>query len=71
MIVMIVSIGYLMSADGCTDDNRPRNTSAKDEQAKTELNQQGLNSTQPPPHITWSLERDNLIKRTLLKMTAP
>jgi hypothetical protein len=66
MLVLIVSIGYLMSADGC-EDRAAKNTSALDEQARTEVNQQGLNSTQPPPHITWSLERDNLTKRTLLQ----
>lgn len=43
------------------------NTSAQDEQAKTEVNQQGLNSIQPPPRITWSLERDNLIRRFKLQ----
>lgn len=43
------------------------NTSAQDEQAKTEVNQQGLNSVQPPPRITWSLERDNLIRRFKLQ----
>lgn len=49
------------------DDGRPANTSAKDEQAHTELNQQNLNKVQPPPTITWSLERDNLIKRFKLQ----
>lgn len=41
----------------------PRNTSAIDEQRKTELNQRNLNELQPAPSISWSLERDNLIKR--------
>ena len=48
-------------------DNRPSNTSAKDEQAQTEVNQQNLNKVQPAPRITWSLERDNLIKRFKLQ----
>lgn len=30
-------------------------------------NQRQLNSVQPPPTITWSLERDNLIKRFKLQ----
>lgn len=48
-------------------EQRISNTSAKDEQAQTEVNQQGLNSKQPAPRITWSLERDNLIKRFKLQ----
>jgi hypothetical protein len=51
----------------CVDNNRVQNTSAKDEQAHTELNQRNLNSSQPAPNITWSLERDNLIKRFKLQ----
>jgi hypothetical protein len=46
---------------GC--DDRPDNSTAKDEQAHTEMNQRTLLEKQPPPNITWSLERDNLIKR--------
>jgi hypothetical protein len=44
-------------------DNRPRNVTALQEQAKTEANQAGLLATQPPPSLSWSMERDNLIKR--------
>lgn len=54
-----------LTAENC--DTRPRNTSAKDEQAHTELNQQSLNQIQPAPTIGWSLERDNLIKRFKLQ----
>jgi hypothetical protein len=43
------------------------NKSALQEQAHTEQNQQHLLSVQPPPKITWSLERDNLIKRFKLQ----
>jgi hypothetical protein len=46
---------------------RVENTSAKDEQVHTEINQRNLNQVQPPPTITWSLERDNLIKRFKLQ----
>lgn len=52
--------------DSC-DDNRPQNTTALDEQSHTEINQRQLLSNQPPPNITWSLERDNLIKRFKLQ----
>jgi len=48
-------------------DERPSNSTALDEQAKTEQNQRDLNSTQPAPKISWSLERDNLIKRFKLQ----
>lgn len=37
------------------------------EQNQTEVNQQTLNEVQPAPKITWSLERDNLIKRFKLQ----
>jgi hypothetical protein len=43
------------------------NTTALDEQAKTEKNQRDLNESQPAPKISWSLERDNLIKRFKLQ----
>jgi hypothetical protein len=53
----------------CNDsvERRPRNTSALDEQAHTENNQRDLMRKQPPPTISWSLERDNLIKRFKLQ----
>jgi hypothetical protein len=44
-----------------------KNFSAQDEQQHTELNQRNLNEVQPAPTITWSLERDNLIKRFKLQ----
>lgn len=44
---------------GCEVENK----TALQEQAATELNQQGLLASQPPPRLSWSLERDNLIKR--------
>lgn len=43
------------------------NRTAKDEQELTEMNQRGLLERQPPPRLTWSLERDNLIKRFKLQ----
>lgn len=48
-------------------EERTGNTSALDEQARTEKNQRDLNSIQPAPKISWSLERDNLIKRFKLQ----
>ena len=61
--LMIVFV--LLTSSSC--DDRPKNTSALDEQAKTEQNQKDLNATQPAPKISWSLERDNLIKRFRLQ----
>lgn len=46
---------------------RTRNISALEEQEKTEQNQRDLNQVQPAPKISWSLERDNLIKRFKLQ----
>lgn len=43
------------------------NKTASQEQALTEVNQSNLLQVQPPPRITWSLERDNLIKRFKLQ----
>lgn len=63
-LLFILSIVFM----GCiNDDGRPRNTSAKDEQAHTELNQRNLFVKQPPPTISWSLERNNIIKRFKLQ----
>ena len=45
----------------------PKNTSALDEQAQTEVNQRELNKKQPAPRVTYSLERENLIKRFKLQ----
>lgn len=61
-------IGLLVFTTMGVDDchGRPQNTSALDEQAATEINQQGLLQKQPPPKLSWSLERDNLIKRSKL-----
>lgn len=49
--------------DNCGDNNK----TARQEQAHIEENQAELNKTQPSPRITWSLERDNLIKRFKLQ----
>lgn len=60
-LLFVFAFMTLLMASSCIDD-RPKNTSAKDEQAHTENNQQRLNSNQPLPDVTWSMERDNLIK---------
>jgi len=62
--LIIVAITLLAFAS-C--DERKENRTAILEQAETEQNQINLLSVQPPPKITWSLERDNLIKRFKLQ----
>jgi hypothetical protein len=66
-VLLIVSLFTILTSESCVNDERPANTSAKDEQVHTENNQQNLNKVQPPPTINWSLERDNLIKRSKLQ----
>lgn len=61
----IFALSLIGAAEDC--DGRPANVSAKDEQAATEMNQRNLFAVQPPPKISWSLERDNLIKRFKLQ----
>jgi hypothetical protein len=55
-----------MGNTGCENDVE-NNRTALDEQKRTEANQAGLFAKQPPPRLTWSLERDNLIKRFKLQ----
>ena len=65
--ILLLLSGFLIltGEKGC--DGREINTTALDEQSATEVNQQHLLTTQPPPRIDWSLERDNLIKRSKLQ----
>lgn len=63
----LLAILLLMFAVTSCDNTRPENATALDEQAKTEQNQRDLNASQPAPKISWSLERDNLIKRFKLQ----
>lgn len=62
--LFIVTI-TLLALNSCK--NIPANNTAILEQAETEKNQSNLLSVQPPPKISWSLERDNLIKRFKLQ----
>lgn len=65
LLVCLPALFILLTAGSC--DERPKNITALDEQARTELNQKDLNALQPAPKISWSLERDNLIKRFKLQ----
>lgn len=65
-LLFILPMMFVLLTSGSCDDKH-ENTSALDEQKRTEQNQRDLNSTQPAPKISWSLERDNLIKRFKLQ----
>lgn len=62
-MMLIAVLTFALSFTSCEEhDSRPKNTTALDEQAHTENNQRTLLQNQPLPTITWSMERDNLIK---------
>ena len=63
LAVILILIGF---GNGC-ENRSPANDTAIKEQAATETNQQHLFDVQPPPKLSWSLERDNLIKRFKLQ----
>ena len=60
-LVGIAAVALVASCGG-----KATNSTAVQEQARTEENQANLNRVQPAPHISWSLERDNLIRRDKL-----
>jgi hypothetical protein len=61
ILMSIMAIFILSSCESVT-----KNSTAVQEQALTEANQGRLNENQPPPKLTWSMERDNIIKRAML-----
>ena len=68
LFTLFAALFFCFGLTSCVDSSAaPENTSAVDEQAHTELNQRDLNKVQPAPKISWSLERDNLIKRFKLQ----
>ena len=64
-LLAFLALSLMFIVTSC--DNRTNNRTALDEQARTEQNQKDLNAGQPAPKISWSLERDNLIKRFKLQ----
>jgi hypothetical protein len=66
ILFSLLFIFSLFIAASC-ENQGTKNRSAEQEQAHTEMNQAHLNQVQPPPTITWSLERDNLIRRFKLQ----
>jgi hypothetical protein len=66
--LLLPIFALMLIITSCTScEQKLENTSALDEQRKTEANQRDLNAIQPAPKISWSLERDNLIKRFKLQ----
>lgn len=63
-LILIFAVSSMLMSAQCEGT---KNNTAQTEQAHIEKNQSALNSTQPSPSISWSLERDNLIKRFKLE----
>lgn len=61
---LFLLLALSLTASSCENS---RNKTANREQRLTEENQVVLLEKQPPPKLTWSLERDNLIKRFKLQ----
>ena len=64
-VLFVFCLLSLLTAASC--ETQPNNTSAITEQHHTEVNQRNLNLLQPAPSISYSLERENLIKRFQLQ----
>lgn len=58
--IYLILAFIVLTSESCEGTN---NKTAIQEQKLTEANQAGLLNSQPPPKISWSMERDNLIKR--------
>ena len=67
LILSTCIIAIMLMAASCENSGVSNNTTALDEQKETELNQKNLFAIQPPPKVSWSLERDNLTKRFRLQ----
>ena len=65
-LLFVFAFAILLTTVSCVTDTK-ENKSALLEQRHTEVNQTNLNKIQPAPTISWSLERDNLIKRFKLQ----
>ena len=63
-IFLLTLCVLFMSATRCeSGPKKPENRTAVEEQARVEQNQSRLNRAQPSPSVSWSMERDELIKR--------
>jgi hypothetical protein len=67
IITLVLVTGFfLMGAEGGCDAEKSGASTAVQEQAKTEAGQKLLLKVQPPVRLDWSLERENINKRTKL-----
>jgi hypothetical protein len=66
LLLVLFAVVTLFLTVSC-EVSSTKQKSALLEQQHTEENQTNLNKLQPAPTITWSLERDNLIKRFKLQ----
>lgn len=64
-LLFVLMMSVVLMSSGCDDEDG--NKTALREQQQTEVNQSALITKQPAPRVTWSLERDNLIKRFKLQ----
>lgn len=65
LLLIPIAVLGLLFLSGCSDSSYSSNTAGK-EQIKTEENQKRLLEIQPPVKLDWSLERENINKRTTL-----
>ncbi len=65
VISLIIIVPTIVFA-GWFSRNKPKQNTAVEEQRLTEQNQDRLLKVQPPTKLDWSLERDNINKRTNL-----
>lgn len=63
-LLSVLFVAVLLISCKDMDSSQP---TAQAEGKQTEVNQANLNQAQPAPRITWSLERDNLIRRFKLQ----
>lgn len=63
LVIIVMFAGMLMSSE-CGGTQDYGDSVAAEEQSLTEVNQQGLLKVQPPTRLKWSLERDQINKRT-------
>lgn len=65
-IGLCLAVLAVVGFEGGCDTSTQKKTAMR-EQNETEKNQEQLLTSQPPPKISWSLERDNLAKRFKLQ----
>lgn len=64
LLVLVAGVGLITT--GCNLEEVSPSPTAQVEQQKTEANQKKLLNVQPPVSLDWSLERENINKRTKL-----